>query len=259
MGSIAHLCFFLFSKLFIKSFFSSVLFFVCLVVLYHSKTNHVADVTEAKIKIYYHNVNSSNSSLEGLADNILKSKADIICLVEVSPDIDIFLRKKLSNYSHTYSIPRNDNFGFSIFSKHKFNMHYVHEAQGIPVYVKLYFESINIKFYLIHLPPPLWKEAWVTQEETLSLITNEINKNRMLPFLVVGDMNMTPSSSIFLDFYKKLQPKYDSGKNFFLGTWPSFLPKYFSLPIDHVFSDERFDIEQGSSAGSDHRSFIIRM
>jgi endonuclease/exonuclease/phosphatase (EEP) superfamily protein YafD len=37
------------------------------------------------------------------------------------------------------------------------------------------------------------------------------------------------------------------------------MPKFLSLPIDHVLSNRNFEMEIGPAVGSDHRSIIIKM
>jgi endonuclease/exonuclease/phosphatase (EEP) superfamily protein YafD len=109
------------------------------------------------------------------------------------------------------------------------------------------------------LPPPLWREAWETQKETLDLISKEINRNKNQSFLILGDLNMTTSSSLFQDFYRQLNPKCYSQELFSSGTWPSFMPGVLRLPIDHALSNINFETKIGFAAGSDHKSIVVRI
>ena len=70
---------------------------------------------------------------------------------------------------------------------------------------------------------------------------------------------MTTSSSPFQDFYRKLDSDFYSQDFFLQGTWPSFLPEYFSLPIDHVLSNRNFEMKIGLAAGSGHKSILVRI
>lgn len=180
-------------------------------------------------------------------------------MVEATPEIENILIRHLDDYSNHFSLVRDDNVGFLILSKIKFKLEEIHESIGIPVYVKFFVEKYNLKIYLLHLPPPLWREAWETQKETLALIAKEINRNRNLSFLILGDFNMATSSSQFQDFYRQLDPEFYSQELFYQGTWPSFLPGCLSLPIDHVLSNINFETEIGFAAGSDHKSIVVRI
>lgn len=241
----------------IKAIVSLAVFIICLIIFSIHNSNYHNENVHKNLKIYYHNVNSANTSFEDLYSNINKVNADIIALVEASPAIDNFLKKTLKDFNYTYSIPRSDNFGFAIYSKKKFAIRQVYEKDATPLFLKIYFQDLNTAFYLVHLPPPLWSEAFEAQKETLSLIAQEISKNKTEAYLVLGDLNMTPESSTFQHFYKILKPKYNSWKTIHEGTWPSVLPKFFSLSIDHVMSDNKLGLEVDGSAGSDHRAILI--
>lgn len=230
---------------------------MCVAIFYKVDLNPSVSGVNPSFKIYYHNVKYSNSSLLELSHNIKKSDAEIAALVEATPEIENALTRNLSDYSNRFSLTRNDQFGFLILSKIKFKLEEIHERMGIPVYVKILVEKDNAKIYILHLPPPLWREAWEIQNETLALIANEINKNKGQSVLIIGDLNMTTSSSLFQDFYKKLNLEFYTQELFHQGTWPSFMSRHLSLPIDHVLSNRKFEMEIGEASGSDHKSIVV--
>ncbi|MDO9183214.1 MAG: endonuclease/exonuclease/phosphatase family protein [Bacteriovorax sp.] len=249
---------FLFFKKNAHGFISLCVFIVCASVFY-KVDSHSNLKFNSSFKIYYQNINSSNSSLTELSQNIKKADVEIVTLVEATPEIENVITRNLRDYSNHFSLARDDNFGFLILSKINFKLEEIHERIGIPVYIKFFVEKYNMKIYLLHLPPPLWREAWETQKETLALIAREINRNKNQSFLMIGDFNMTTSSSQFQDFYRQLNPKFYSQELFSPGTWPSFMPGYLSLPIDHVLSNRNFEMEIGIAAGSDHKSIVVRI
>lgn len=256
--SIMHLLVFLVFKKYVNALFSLFLLIMCISIACKVDLNPFMGRVSPRFKIYYHNVNLSNSSLEELSHNIKKEDTEIAALVEVTPEIENVLTRNLSDYSNRFSLARDDQFGFLILSKLKFKLEEIHERMGIPVYVKIFVEKENVKIYILHLPPPLWREAWKIQNETLALIANEINKNKEQSVLIIGDFNMTTSSSLFQDFYKKLNLEIYTQELFYQGTWPSFMSKHLSLPIDHVLSSRKFEMEIGEASGSDHKSIVVR-
>ena len=249
---------FLFLKFTLQILLSIFISIICIFVFYKIDS-HSGYKINSSSTIYYQNVNSSNSSFAELSQNIKKSDAEIVTLVEATPEIENGVTRNLSEYSNKYSLVRDDNFGFLLLSKIKFNLEEIHESTGIPVYVKIFVEKYNLKIYLLHLPPPLWKDAWETQKATLNLISNEINKSKNQSFLILGDLNMTTSSSLFQDFYRKLNHKFYSQELFSSGTWPSFMPRPLRLPIDHVLSNRNFETQIGPAVGSDHKSIVIKI
>lgn len=257
--SIILLLVFLIFKKKAHALISLFLLIACAAVFYKIDLNPSLGSFNSNFKIYYHNINSSNSSLEELSRNIEKTNADIVALVEVTPEIEKIITHNLSDYSNRFSLPRDDNFGFLILSKTNFKVEEIHEYMGIPIYVKIFIEKHNIKMFLLHLPPPLWREAWVTQKEVLALIAKEINKSNNQTFFIIGDFNMTTTSAQYQDFYKQLESKFFSQDGFFQGTWPSFMPGFLSLPIDHVLSNRKFEMKIDHPSGSDHKSIIVRI
>ena len=249
---------FVYLKKNIQIVLSLLVIIICVSIFYKLKS-HSPRALESSFKIYYHNINSSNSSLEELSKNIKNSNAEIVMLVEATPEVEHVLTHNLGDYFNKYSLSRDDNFGFLILSKSNFKLEEVHERDGIPVYVKFFIDKYNMKAYLLHLPPPLWREAWRTQKEILALIANEINKNKNQSFLILGDLNMTTSSSPFQDFYRQLDSNFYSQELFLQGTWPSFMPGVLSLPIDHVLSNINFETKIGPAVGSDHKSIVVRI
>jgi endonuclease/exonuclease/phosphatase (EEP) superfamily protein YafD len=242
-----------------KATFSVLILIICLWINLSQPTSLTKDKFQSQVTIYYHNINKANNSVGELLKNIRKINADIVLLTEVTPAIKNILNNQLKDYQYWESILREDNFGFSILSNQKFIIQQIYEKHGVPLFVKIYFENLETSFYLVHLPPPLWGEAVEDQIETLNYISDEIIKKKSDQFLLLGDFNMTPQSKIFSNFYKKLNPKYNSLKNLLMGTWPAILPKYLGLSIDHVFSNRVIDVELGKSSGSDHRALLIRM
>lgn len=240
-----------------NAFFSLFILIMCVAIFSRVDLTPSVSGVNPSFKIYYHNVKSSNSSLVELSYNIKKAATEIAALVEITPEIESVLTRNLSDYPNRFSLARDDKFGFLILSKIKFKLEEIHERLGIPVYVKILIEKYNAKIYILHLPPPLWREAWEIQNETLTLIANEINKNKERSFLIIGDFNMTSSSSLFQDFYKKLNPRLYTQELFNQGTWPSFMPRHLSLPIDHVLSSRKFEMEIGEASGSDHKSIVV--
>jgi len=249
---------FLFLKKNAQLLLSIFIFIICAVVFYKIDW-HSSLKLNSEFAIYYQNVNSSNSSFAELSQNIKKSNAEFAMLVEATPEIENGITRNLGDYSNRYSLARDDNFGFLVLSKIKFKLEELHESTGIPVYVKIFVEKYNMKIYLLHLPPPLWREAWETQKETLDLISKEINRNKNQSFLILGDLNMTTSSSLFHDFYRRLNPKFYLQDLFSSGTWPSFMPAVLRLPIDHVLSNINFETKIGLAVGSDHKSIVVRI
>lgn len=206
-------------------------------------------------KIYFHNINSSNQLIEEIGNAVIKINPELVGFIETSPiqeeEFDLILEK----YPERISLPRDDNFGFSVYSKHPLKLIEVGKFEDVPIFVVFDVTHLNTKFILVHLPPPIWKEAWDAQEKALIELEKYWVSNKSV--LIIGDLNMTPWSYHYSHFFTKIMPKHYSSNLNFKGSWPSFLPSLFQLPIDHVFSRQPFSMEILPALGSDHTGFLL--
>lgn len=249
---------FLILKAFPQIFASLCLSMFCALSFYNTNVKVVNSDLNSKFNIYYQNINSSNVKLEALPLAIQNTNSEIVALVESTVAAEErFLN--LNEYTKKLSLPRDDNYGFLILGKINFQVNEIYEKFGIPVYVRIYIEKYNLRMYLVHLPPPLWKDAWKIQQDTLKKIVNEINLDRPQAFMIVGDLNMVATSNQFKNFYKEFSSPPYSQELFNPGTWPSFMPAYIRLPIDHVLSNKKFSLKLKDSFGSDHKGFVIQV
>jgi endonuclease/exonuclease/phosphatase (EEP) superfamily protein YafD len=243
----------------LKMLSAMAVFVISLTVLVSSNKNPDINRFNSHFKMYYHNVHSSNRSSKELLSAIKKTDAEIISLVEMTPSLDEEIRNGLSDHSNIYSLPRDDQFGVSIYSKYPFDVLNVYGHEGIPLYVKFYLKDFKTTIYLVHLIPPMWREAWNIQKETLFSMIDDIHKNKNEPYLVVGDFNMTPWSTLYQIFLEQLNPLYSTSESYSEGTWPAFMPQILSLPIDHVFSNRKFIKSIEGASGSDHRALVLEV
>ncbi len=208
---------------------------------------------EMNIKIFYQNIHSGNDKIKDLSINILKQSPDVIALVETTVESEWELDKVFYMYEKIASYPRNDNYGFSIYTKKKATFVEIKEIGGIPIWVKIKLGQKDI--VVVHLPPPIFRDLWEIQKQSVS----EINKiwNHSKDIIVFGDFNTTENGFIYKNLLNEVKPKYFQEKIFFNGTWPSFLPNFLQLSIDHVFSNRPFLFETLPSNGSDHKAFLI--
>ena len=80
------------------------------------------------------------------------------------------------------------------------------------------------------------------------------------PILLLGDLNTSSWSPVF---YKLLNETglRDGRKGFgVITTWPTFVPQFLALPIDHVLVSpdiEIFNFSKGPDVGSDHYPIVV--
>ena len=84
----------------------------------------------------------------------------------------------------------------------------------------------------------------IDQMNFIKLLVKKIDENLIL----IGDLNMTPTSRRFNKFLKEANLyTYTSFKNP-TSTWPSFLPKFLGIQIDHVLFSKNFKVIASSES-----------
>ena len=74
----------------------------------------------------------------------------------------------------------------------------------------------------------------------------------------MGDLNMTAASKRFTDFLNEINLYTYVSHNH--TTWPTFIPKFLGIQIDHVLFSENFKMIRKKTTnhfGSDHRALIV--
>lgn len=242
---------------FYKRFFILITYSLVSGIFVFSNLTHLNGETpkNKKRKVYFQNINSSNKNFNEIGKAINQTDADLIGLIETSPiqeqNFDIFFQ----SYKEKINLSRDDNFGFSVYSKYPIKVIEIGYFDEIPIFVVFDVETLGSKFILVHLPPPIWKEAWEAQSKAfIQLEKYWISSQKII---LMGDFNMTPWSSHYNSFFKKISPKFYSSNLNFQGSWPSFLPMFLQIPIDHVFSKQPIELAKMPALGSDHIGFLV--
>ena len=190
-------------------------------------TKDIEDETR-NIKIMTFNISYNNDvkNFESIKNLIETEKIEILLFQEVSPFMKDKIKKLVTSFPYGSDLNNPlDLFDTIILSKHPLN-------------------KIENKSYHI-LKADL-----------------KINNNLISIFGISGDLNMTPYSKRFSKFVKKNKLKtYFSFINK-KSTWPSFLPNFLGIQIDHFIFDDGIklaDINIGESLGSDHRPLIAKI
>ncbi|MBK9145400.1 MAG: endonuclease/exonuclease/phosphatase family protein [Candidatus Melainabacteria bacterium] len=215
----------------------------------------------ADLKVLQYNINSHNRALPGLVAFIEAVDADIVCLEEVRPETDEYLRANIpGSFTTRISVPRRDNFGIAVYSKLPFDkLEAVSLSKAEIPSIKGSFEIAGKKAHLIctHPLPPIDTAVFDFRNEQLARLAELVNTLDG-PVVLAGDLNATPYSF----YFQKLLSEtglHDSGRGRGLRpTWPAGLP-VFDIPIDHILvkgglitvSREVLD-----GTGSDHRAVL---
>lgn len=196
-----------------------------------------------------------------------KNYPQIVLLQEVTPELIEELSPLKEIYPYVFKAPQGGAYGMVLFSKLP-----IVSARRVP------FECTKNHYTLLEFLTPRHKIPFVVVELHASSPGGdvEMTKRRQeleeigqvisrLPYehkILVGDLNTTPYSS----YFKKLLMQ-DKMKNAmegfrFQGTWPTYLPSFLRIPLDHVLVTPSLCVRQQevcSCVGSDHSPVLTHM
>jgi len=129
------------------------------------------------------------------------------------------------------------------------------------ILVKLTIDEKELTILGVHLINTLTPSRFsiaVQVMDYLRILINNINHNLIL----IGDLNMTPVSKRFENFLKETDLFTHISNRNPTFTWPTFLPFYFGIEIDHVLFSKNFKMIRKKTIdhldfGSDHRPLIV--
>ena len=224
-------------------------------------TKDIKDETR-NIKIMTFNISYNNDvkNFDSIKNLIESEKIEILLFQEVSPSMKDKIKKLVTLFPYGSDLNNPlDLFDTIILSKYPLNK--IENKKYHILKADLKINNNLISIFGIHLRPGGNKRDYNYALNQISYLEKTINSTNS-KIIVSGDLNMTPYSKRFSKFVKKNKLKtYFSfiNKN---STWPSFLPNYLGIQIDHfLFANEikLADINTAESFGSDHRPLIAKI
>lgn len=231
-----------------------------LAALSHYYPSHEFSTKPSNFRVLSFNVLTSNQSHDTVLTYLSECDADFIFLMEINPDWVEALSPLESDYPYFVKIPRHDNFGMALYSRHPFASHEIRFIEGahVPlVHAVIDLDGHELEVIGCHPVPPVGTRQASARNAYLAGLT-EIATISTLPAVIFGDFNATVWSPHLRDFIKTTS-LIDSGrKRGFQSTWRRLNP-FFSIPIDHVFHNAALTCTSrqiGPALGSDHRPVI---
>jgi|TARA_B110000438_G_C15636380_1_gene573275 endonuclease/exonuclease/phosphatase (EEP) superfamily protein YafD len=227
------------------------------------------------------NIGLSND-FNNLREHILLENPDIIQMQEVTPQTRTRLKSLEPFFPYNSGLDKPLNpFSSIIFSKYPLKNTKIIDFHTVITNVVLE----NREFTLVgaHISPPLdeflgeiymdmfftYSKAKRTQklsEANLGIAIDHMEFIKTLvdktdkDLIVIGDLNMSAVSKRFNKFLKDTNLyTFISYKNF-TSTWPTFLPQFLGIQIDHVLFSKHFKVirkKANNNRISDHRALIV--
>jgi len=192
---------------------------------------------------------------------------DIILLQELSPymasALAPLLDKQNTLYPYKIVAPRPGGFGMALLSRHPLrDTRRTSFSDSTPEYTLTTVtlpDGQTLRLYETHTLPPISSQYSSIRNNELMQLADIISADTEANKVFLGDFNITPYSAWFRDVESRsglTSAMRGLGlRGFGKGTWPSFLPALFRIPIDHLFVSKNIVIikrDTGANLGSDH-------
>ncbi|WP_372369271.1 endonuclease/exonuclease/phosphatase family protein [Candidatus Uabimicrobium sp. HlEnr_7] len=209
-----------------------------------------------QMTMLHFNVLRSNNNYDEVIDFIKNTKADFVCLQEVTFEWEKACQELHELYPHRQGVSRGDSFGILFLSRHSFSyskIEYFSRSSTPSIVVKINQQNQEFTIIATHPLPPRTADYSASRNEQLQALAKYIGvvKN---PLVVVGDLNMTPWSPYFSDFINATGLK-DSRQGFGnQSSWPS-MSFLLWIPIDHLLLSPGGKVYKRTTMnnyGSDH-------
>jgi len=282
-----------FILLFQKKFWASVIcVFVC--ILFSAdillSCNHCKDSTinglqnNNKIRLMTFNISYNNpiSNFRNMKEMILYENPDVIQFQEISRKMLGEIKSLKSIFPYSSNLDKSLNlFDSVILSKHPLKN--IKIVNKFIIKADVILEGAELTIIGTHLPAPLnsllfnlysdlhLKFTNITHAQTIPIATLDVaikqmqnlktladNSNKNL--IIMGDLNMTTTSKRFTNFLKDTNLYTYASYKHPTSTWPTFLPGFLGIQIDHVLFSKNFKIIKKKTTnhfGSDHRPLIV--
>nr|WP_312295937.1 endonuclease/exonuclease/phosphatase family protein [Brevundimonas diminuta] len=215
------------------------------------------------LTVYSANLWARNQDVAAIARSIEQADADVVMLIELGDAPAAQLDTILRAYPHRVSTPRKDRPSGAARSviASRLPLHRVRDAdgQGLAALVAQAETSLGpVSLIAVHMTRP-WPfqhpYGQISQAQRLAGLRAGLEG----PVVVAGDFNSVSSGRI------GRQIKAETGLTpapARPGTWPSALPAFLGITIDHVWRSPDLALVErrlGQKTGSDHRPVIVRL
>ncbi len=211
------------------------------------------------VSVLLANVLRRNDDFAAVARWVQAHAPDVVALVEPDARWLAALAPVMERHTHRVLVPRGDNFGLALYSRHPLRGARRTETAGVPaIEAIIELPSGPVPVLLVHPPPPGGAALSAARDAAIDAIAAWAVEQDVA--LVLGDLNATPWSAAFGPLRAAGLRSVGAGRGL-TGTWPAALGR-LGLPIDHVLAKGPFtvvDFAVDPPIGSDHRPVRVTL
>ncbi|CAN5169604.1 hypothetical protein BH10PSE2_BH10PSE2_27490 [soil metagenome] len=212
------------------------------------------------VTLYSANTHRYNTDAGAIAASIRAARADIVILVEVSPEVARQFSALLPEYPYVVGArtQRQRQMQTVIASRWPLGrMHYIRYVAAGGVVADTPLGKINL--VAVHLTRPWPSEFQWGQISQVMAVSDYVAIQSHLPTLIAGDFNSVSSGRIGRQVQSQMGVIPAPG---WPGTWPGGLPTGLGLTIDQVYRTPDLALIErriGVHNGSDHWPVVTRL
>lgn len=234
-----------------------------LVDLMLSKPQEIPKGAYHRVTVFQHNTLRFKDNTDEVMRWMLAhaDKYDVVFLQEVSPELNERLNELLPQFPYIIPAYFEQRFDSAVLSKFPVASFEIRMFPDLKIgYIRCLLsldeQGGSLVMYGMHATAPVSPAYWYARNSQIAHIAHEIAEDGDMPRMLVGDLNLTPYSSVFPGLLESAG-LHNSMKGFGLeNTWGSFLPmRALGLPIDHLLVSDGVLVRTravGPNLGSDH-------
>lgn len=203
-------------------------------------------------RVVLSNVLTSNPEPDRLLRFLQRARADVVVLLEISPEWVTLLQPLLEEYPGQLLHPRSDNFGLGILSRQPLENPHVFDGELPWLSADTRLVGKRVQIVAVHPPPPISARACGMRDRIVAEVAGQLQGT----FVLLGDLNATPWALSL----SPLRARSRLARTALLPSWPTMLPALMRIPIDQCWMGG--DVEMvfcrlGPSVGSDHLPLVV--
>ena len=219
---------------------------------------------DVRIRVMSYNVLTTNNEFQNALNEIRDHDPDIVAILEYANMWHEACDVLNETWPHQHRDPRWHGYGIAIFSKLPLD-----DVKAVPLTedtldnpaasVTVRVDGQPIRVMATHVMSPVNQLRLGLRNRQFEEIAGYINSDS-IETMLVGDMNCSTASPYLSKLINDTGLR-DSRQGFGpQPTWPTYVPGFARIPIDHVFVSKSIHIHDrflGDANGSDHRPVIV--
>lgn len=223
-----------------------------------------AEVDEPKrpLRLLLSNVFYGNPHYALFAAYVREQQPDIVICQEVSPRWGVELKNLQEAYPHTVMVPKAGGSGIALLSRWPFKESFVlnlGDTARPSILATVDVDGTSVSVLTLHPETPLAAHNFAARNAQLAEAAR-LMKNLPGHKVIIGDLNTSLWSPFLSDLENNsgmVNARRGAGV---LPSWPTHLPSFMRLPIDHCFVSPEIavtGIKTGRDIGSDHLPLVV--